>query len=285
MLASAVITKARYTLSDLGEDRWSNARLLSLFNDALLDVALTTRLYNTKRLMRVIEGVSEYDCSDEVISFERIEHLGVPLEILSYAEMDAKFRNEGSGFDNPRAAHSVRSYSNDYHSQYSDVPLDSKWQEEEGEVFTKIVYNLNKSGSFLLFPIPNIGEVVTVVDNSDFGIITGFDLEGLEPALIEDDMSLDDTALKQYLKLFYTRKPTRLLTVDDELDDVISDVMTSIFSHYLVGMALRDNMDTQNRTIGNEEIGLYEQGKRKLINYKNSGDTQREFKTQYRGMS
>ena len=57
------------------------------------------------------------------------------------------------------------------------------------------------------------------------------------------------------LTVYYIKKPNTITSVDDELE--IDDTFDAALKYYIVGKALRDDMDTMNRTIGNEELQFY----------------------------
>ena len=73
--------------------------------------------------------------------------------------------------------------------------------------------------------------------NSDFGILTGW------------------TVSNSLLTVYYLKKPSTIKYVTDELE--IDDIFDSAIKYYVTGKALRDDMDAQNRTVGNEELNFY----------------------------
>ena len=74
------------------------------------------------------------------------------------------------------------------------------------------------------------------------------------PDFVENDPF--DYAEANILGIYYIKIPDTLDSVDDELE--IEELYNTLVKHYVVGYALRDDMDTQNRAFGNEELGLYE---------------------------
>jgi hypothetical protein len=83
-------------------------------------------------------------------------------------------------------------------------------------------------------------------------------------------------------KLYYQAVPTKVSKITDSLE--IPKVFDKALKHYTIGMALRDDQDTQSRATGNEELQLYTIELSKAmrlsgVNFsKNSSRT-----TQYRG--
>lgn len=252
MRASEIINKARFTLSDTDGSRWSDARLLSLLNDALLDVALTTRLYNASGYIRLQTNTAIYDVSSFAVKLERVEHLSVPLTKMSFEEMDTL--------------------------------LGETWQDEADETPTHIVYDLKRGGEFRVYPVPADGGVDFVNTTADFGIVTNLNYEDVELQIIGDFGDVNSPNLAQYIKLYYISSPAEITSVNDELEPVIDRTMLSSLAHYVSGAALRDNMDAHNRQVGNEELTFYEGKKQRLVEQKMKGDVKRVRVTEYRGM-
>lgn len=73
--------------------------------------------------------------------------------------------------------------------------------------------------------------------NTDFGILTSW------------------TVSNSLLTVYYLKKPNTIMDVTDELE--IDDIFDSAIKYYVTGKALRDDMDTQNRVVGNEELNFY----------------------------
>lgn len=254
MKASEIITKARYTLSDTDEvdPRWSDARLLSLLNDALLDIALTTRLYNANGYIKLQQNTAIYDVSSFAVKVERVEHLSLPLEKVSFEEMDIRHGD--------------------------------KWQEIASVTPTNIVYDLKRSGEFRVYPVPIDGSADFIEATSDFGIVTSLNYEDVDLQVIDDFGDIDFPNLAEYIRLYYIRLPAEITAVTDDLESVIDRTMLSSLAHYVSGAALRDNMDTRNRQVGNEELTFYEGKKQRLIEQKMKGNVKRVRTVQYRGM-
>lgn len=252
MEAGDILTKARYTLSDDDKSRWSDDRLLSLLNDALLDVALSTRLYNATGYIKLQDNTSIYDISSFAIKVERVEYLNNPLEKVSFNEMDDLFG--------------------------------TSWQEEANNKPTHIIYDLKRAGEFVVYPTPKSGAIENVNANSPYGIITQISYEDIELNIIGNLGDLSPPNRAKHLKLYYISAPQTLVSVTDKLEAVIDRTMLSQLAHYVAGAALRDNMDGQNRKVGNEELKFYQMKKQDLIDQKTRGDVKRVRVTNYRGM-
>ena len=223
MLAKDILKSARYMLSDTGMNRWTDERLLSLLNDGLRDIAKTTILFTRNVFLGISNEVVDYDLSSTVIKIHRIEWLGEPLPFYSFEEMDKKY---GKG-----------------------------WQSVTGTEPLAIVYNLQNSGCFKIYPIVSNAQNDHMVFSQTYGIITYITYSDIEFLLEDDFGDLGELEETGYLKIFYTRKHPKVTDVNTEIE--LDDLTLEPLAHYIAGRALRDNTDVQNRTVGNEEINFY----------------------------
>ena len=280
MQASVILGKARYTLSDTGSSpRWTDTRLLSLLNDALLDLALTTRLFLTSGYIRLENSVTNYDISDSAISIERVEYSDEPLPLLSMREMDNYIRNI-----NTTRARVDSYYSQGGYLQYNTQQI-YDWQSNTGRP-EAIIYDKNKAGQITVYPIPEDIPNTTTVDESTLsGMITDITVDSVDIAIEPPGMfaygAMSVEPRDNFLEVFYIKKPTVLTAPTNDIDSEVDTTVAMILHHYVAGHALRDNMDTQDRKTGAEELGLYAAGKMDLVKEQMSGHVERTVTTQY----
>src|SRR5690606_15746767 len=106
----------------------------------------------------------------------------------------------------------------------------------------------------------NYGFVADITDftaSSPYGLVTSFIEDGVE---IENFLSNYGTVSSisetdNGLTVYYIRKPKEITSLEDELE--IDSMFDTAIKYYVTGMALRDDLDTQNRTLGKEELDLY----------------------------
>lgn len=247
MKASDIISKARYSLSDtkITSARWSNDRLLSLLNDCLLDISLTTYLYYDEGYITLESGQSVYDISDFAAKILRIEFCEKPLDLISHTDLDKRNR---------------------------------LWRESKSDVPTHVIYDLKLPGKFMLYP--KYEKVEEVISDDCYGIITGFS-QPIYRAEIISDLGIADVEIKDLVKVNYLKLPTDITSVDDDLDDIIHRHMISGIAHYVSGMAIRDNLDAQNRNLGVEELSLYQQFKQNLVMRNSGGNVSDTYNINY----
>lgn len=224
MLVSKIITNVRDTLSDTAKHRYTDARLIKLLNDAMLDIATNSTLLIDTKFVGVSNNVVEYDLSTIMIRLLRVEYLDEPLPLYTFEEMDSK---------------------------------KVQWQLEYGEEVKAIVYSKQKVGTFRVYPIPENAINDHISYTGTYGIVTSITYSDILPILVNSLGDIGDIPNTALLKLYYIRKPAEATALTDTLE--IDDNTQRAIEHYIAGFALRDNHDQQNRVMGAEELKLYYQ--------------------------
>lgn len=218
---STVIDNARAILADPNKTRWSDTRLLSLYNQCLIDIVIQTNLLNGKAFVEIESNINTYRLPDEVLQINRVQYLDKKISIISHDQMDQK---------------------------------DALWETRVGTELEYAVTNLLNAGTFKIYPRITDTTMDYIDSNSPYGIIidvTTFDdiynIPGIE--------NLND--IPKYMIIYYSKIPNivALDTIDTDLQ--FSKAWDNALIHYIVGMSLRDDGDAQNRAFGNEEITIY----------------------------
>lgn len=246
MLAKDVIKSARYILSDTAAQRWTDARLLALLNDGLTDIAKTTILFIDTLFVELVNEQTDYDLSSFAVKIVRIEYEDKPLHQSSFSEMDKK------------------------------IPM---WQQAEGDKLKAYVLDKQREANFKLYPKLKNSNIANVNFGGNYGIVTGVTYSELELNVSGILGDLGPVEEDGFIKVFYVRKHPKVVYLTDEL--FVSGVAEEPLAHYVAGRALRDNQDTQNRVLGNEELDTY---KTQLASYsveKAKNFSQASFATAY----
>lgn len=224
MLAQDVLKSARFILSDTAAQRWTDERLLALLNDGLTDIAKTTILFVDTTYVELVNGVADYDFSTFAQKIIRIEYEDKPLTLTSHNELDKRRPD---------------------------------WQTQVGPKLKAYMLDKQREARVKFYPIPENQNNEVIDFGGSFGIITGVTYTDLVLNVENTFGDLGAVAEDGFVKVFYVRRHDKLTEITDEL--FVSDVAEEPLAHYVAGRALRDNQDTQNRTLGNEEINLYRQ--------------------------
>lgn len=222
MQATDLLAQVRYNLSDEDKDRWSDTRLFALLNDALADLAKATTLFVETMFYVIQNNVVDIDISAQAVKIVRVEYNDEPLPLYSFEEMDEK---------------------------------NTKWQLDTGDKALALVYNRQRGAQYKLYPIVQNAQNSYITYTSNYGIITGISYSDMSPIIAGtygDLVGIPDDAI---LKFYYIRKHAKITALTDVL--YIDDLIEQPLKHYITGMALRDNLDAQNRAMGNEELTLY----------------------------
>ena len=235
-----VLQRARYSLSDPNKTRWTDEHLLTLLSEGQRDMATRALLLKKTIYIPLIAGKAVYTLPTDYINLEAawVSSKGSRylLDYMAYRDLSKRVRN---------------------------------WQSVSGQP-QYIVTELDNRLDITLYPMPkdintrasierdNIVGVITdsngVKLDNPYGTITSFNDPGVEqpdPYGIVTGMQ----KVVDELELLYYYTPDYLKSDDEEL--VLPDTVDQGLQHYVVGMALRDDKDTMNRSIGMEELNLY----------------------------
>lgn len=237
---SGIIIRVRDTLADPSGDRWSDTRLIRLIDEAQKDICRRAKLLRTKVNLSVTIDEAVVQLPDDLLVLDRVLYRGNVLPFTSHLELDKRLGN---------------------------------WEEEVGEP-KLIVYDKQSKKQVKLYPIPNDKDMEAYpFTNSEYGTVT--DITGLsvdDYGVVSDikdievknnifessvyGIVVDIYETNDYLTVYYLRKPMTITELNSSIE--IDDNYDAAIKYYVTGKALRDDMDTQNRVVGNEELGFYD---------------------------
>ena len=125
------------------------------------------------------------------------------------------------------------------------------------QAITRVLYNniplTIKGHEFMDLTYGNDWE--TQVGTPRFAITNKLDKGLIKISPIPTFIQSTNLSNANLLSIYYIKKPVLLVELTDELE--LDDAFDITLKHYVVGMTLRDDLDSQNRTLGNEELVLY----------------------------
>lgn len=222
MIVKDLFKKARFTLSDLDATRWSDERLIILLNEGLNDIASKTILFVKTGYVILNSQQTTYDFSAFAIKLLRIEYQDKPLPSFSHDEMDNK---------------------------------DSSWQQREGPLLKAYILDKQKEANIKVYPKLTNAENAIINYGGLYGIVTAISYSDLQLVVTDTLGDLGAAEDTDYIKIYYIEKPTEVTSILDEVD--LSEIIQEAVTHYISARAFRDNLDVQNRTMGAEELSLY----------------------------
>lgn len=196
MLASDVILRARDTLADPTANRWSDALLLRLLDEAQTTICFRAKVLKETRSLVVTSEQDTYSLPTNTIDIIKVKYApykGVKstLPIISETRLDEYLTDNVT----------------------------------PGTPLYAVKNNLSKY-------------IIKIAPAPKFTSIVPFDI-----------------TTANFLNVTYVSKPNKITALTDILD--LDDTYKVMLARYVIGNALRDDMDTQNRTVGNEEIQMF----------------------------
>jgi len=228
-----IISRARDTLSDPNAERWTDARLLRLADDAQKSLVLHANYLKVKVTVPLLADAAEYTLDSIVHKPTRIlNENSDPLPLLSHEEADKQ--------------------------------LGPLWELAVGAPVQAIIYDKLNSNIFKVYPIPPTEDPATITPTTPvYGVTTSGDVQAntiSSPYGVVTGFTVQSSLA---LTVYALTNPVDLLAVTDSLQ--VNSVFDRAIKFYITGMALRDDKDTQNRQIGNEELQFYQFDLRKAM--------------------
>ena len=252
-----ILLRARDSLADQQKQRWSDERLLRLLDEAQKDTVRRAKLLRQEQIVFTHPNQDTYDLPSDLMLLTRVLVEGKPLTFITREELDELEPYWESKEGTP--THVV--IDRDSRRVLRVYPKPSDFDELEWDwQFTQIGPHLYTDAAF--------GEIVSVegMDVDTFGVVT--EVEGMDVniyGVVSDMLEYGGKAT-----IYYLRKPKEINSIQDELE--IDDIFDSAIKYYIVGKALRDDQDTMNRAVGNEELQFYYRELREALN-----DDSRDF--------
>lgn len=218
-----ILDNARGSLADPHKERWSDDRLLSLLSKAQIDFAKESRLFIARAAITIQLNNPDYDLPDDAFLLVRAVGPNGRIPLISSYDLDRR---------------------------------DPDWQTKTGTEIEALVYDLQTPNKFRLYPIITEQPQAAPYDfNSYFGVVVA--LETLECAALSDVYGvITDTDV--FIHVQYIKIPPRLAELTDSL--IVPSVYDDTLEHFVVGHALRDDLDVQNRSLGAEHMQIYAAG-------------------------
>jgi len=237
-----IITRVRDTLGDSNGTRWTVKSLIRRLNEGQYDIAKKAELFKKTAAITIIKGQYTYVLPEDFIKLKDALFAQKPLEIYMAQQME-------------------RIYGSDW-----------RLHTTTGEP-TVVITDRQDSRTLRVYPRPFIDNLYDTyeADPSMFGVtdaLTGYTVDSAfgTTASIYDTELIDETiapfgiivggAEGSYLVAEYVRRPVAVTSVLD--DPEIPDAFDTALVKYISGTALRDDIDAQNRAMGNEELILYQ---------------------------
>lgn len=224
-----IISNVRATLSDTKSERWSTTRILQLIDEAQKDICRQSKILRKKVYLNILPGKGEYTLPSDLIRIERVLYKSKLLPAYSHNEMDDTF---------------------------------GVWEDVYGTLLKALVYDKMNTRTVKVYPIPEIDTSgIPIVPLLGLVVsINGFYMQNLlgvltDLEITEGETQWSEVPFENSLILYYSRYSSKIEVVTDELE--IGYVYDKAIEFYVVGKALKDDMETQNRAMSADHFTLY----------------------------
>ena len=228
-----ILIHARDTLSEKTPKRWKTEQLLRALSEGQKKIAQELQCIRAECTIQLCHSLHTYklDITNVLTSGRAL----TPSKIVNHAGVEARFVTETIIQE-----------------------LDSEWRTRIGDDITHIIYDKKNPLIFRVYPIPTTAELTEV--GASFNITEDSIVDAAticEP--ITTPSSFDITAELAPVKIqvyFYHVPPPIVTVVDTNL--LLPEEFDIALKHYVVGMTLRNDLDSQNRGFGIEELKLFD---------------------------
>lgn len=237
-----ILVRVRDTIGDTGKTRWDDNSLLRRLNEGQYDIGKKAELFKKTAAIQLVKGQFLYTMPDDFIKLKEAMFAYEPLDIYPAQQMKRIF---GSDWRLHTTTSEIKAVVTDRQDRktirvYPRPFIDDLY---DNYTFNPDTYGVTDTLTDYTFDaaygVPGSIYDTELIDLelSDFGII----VEALEG---------------KFLTIEYVRRPTFVNFVSE--DPEVPDAFDTALVKYITGTALRDDIDTQNRSMGNEELILYQ---------------------------
>ena len=278
-----ILRLARQTLGDKDKDRWSDPDLLDLLDLGHKDYAHHARILRGVHEIPLIDGQAIYTVPDDIFMVLRAEYNTCNLFITTYDAMDEQGRK--------LLLSSYRNSDRDYrdsrvNSDFNSGILDVCWQQDTSSMPEAVIFDKSNMNEFRVYPIPKdqsndieytfeneSGVELPFVGAELYGLVTAIDdytfdqEEGVVTDLYDPQISAESfnsvngvvTGMGESSNSIIIRYIKTPDTIDSVADDLLTPrAFDQGLKYYIVGHALRNDLDARNVERGNQELMFYE---------------------------
>lgn len=228
-----IIVGVRDTLAEKTPKRWENARLLRTLSEGQKKIVQSLLSLRYQCTVELCDGYHTYKLDSSAVEPKG----GAPLALFSVKNTLGEFCRF---MTTERIA--------------KEFPT---WETDTATVPTHIIYDKRKPLHFRVYPKPDAtklstGETFNTVNEpiADAALIC-------KPLTVESSFDITKEVAPQKLQVGFYLSPPAITTIQDT-NLLISEYFDIALKHYVAGMVLRDDKDTQNRNFGIEELKFFE---------------------------
>ena len=261
-----ILSNARLTLADPNKERWDDATLVAILDEAQVDFCQQTQMLHERINVPIFANNPYFELPDNCWQLTRVLYENHPIPLVTHQELDSNNAYDWEILKGKPAA-IIYDRANMLEGKVYPIP-DDRFRAEQDIGYLGIT--TSAEGATLL---NTYGVVTDVVDSNSvdiqydmlFGVVSNFRLEDII----------------SYLKCYFLNNPADLVDVTSTLST--PSMYDTALKFYVCGQAFMNDIDTGYQQKGGDQMRIYE---RHITNAKKDSahDFTRagQFETMYR---
>lgn len=223
-----LLNEVRYTIGDERKTKYTDARLLTLYNEGMRDIVKQTKVLRDSITLLVENGITTYALPDDVYFLTRAIQEGTdePIVFKTYSEMD----QEIPGWENDERGSVVEALI--YNEQnLNEITIYPKLNGIDGTYFkladgTSVILDSGTEGAITYLADTSTEYTSVVTQNAgNYGALVSIDYDWFN------------------VKINYVRKPVVATAISDAVD--LPDIYFPAVKYYIAGVALLDDSNNE----------------------------------------
>lgn len=228
-----ILTRARDTLAEKTPKRWKTDRLLRALSEGQKKIAQETLCVRESCTIQLCDNYHTYKLDTTNVVAEGGEAIAISA-VRNHADKACRFV-----------------------STTIIAEINADWRQETSDDITHIVYDKQKPLVFRVYPKPVASKLTETgatlnVANEPFADAATICEAIATPSNF--DITTELTPIKMLVEFYHVPPP--IVTVADT-NLLIPSYYDTALKHYVVGVTLRDDLDSQNRQYGAEELQFF----------------------------
>jgi len=249
-----ILARARLTLADPNKERWDDATLVDILEEAQIDFCQQTQMLHERINVPVFANNPYFALPDDCWQLTRVLYDNNVIPLVTHYELDSQ------GVANVVGVAKLTTTSN-------------SWEEDTG-IPAAIIYDRANMLEGKVYPIPDerfrsdqdvgyLGVAVSVegAELPDvFGVVSdvedsnAIDLDYTDLFGVVSNLSSEE--IESYVKCYFLKNPATLESIDSELS--IPSMYDIALKFYVCGQAFMNDIDTGYQQKGADQMRIYE---------------------------
>lgn len=249
-----ILSNARLTLADPNEERWDDATLVAILEEAQIDFCQQTQMLHERINVPVFANDPYFELPANCWQLTRVLYDNNVIPLVTHHELDtigaadvvsvAKLTTTSNNWEEDKGAPAAVVYdrANMLEGKVYPIP-DDRFRSDQSVGYIGITASVEGA------ELPNLYGIVSDIEDSN-----GVDIN--ETALFGVVSNLSSEQIKSYLKCYFLKNPDTLENVDSKLS--IPSMYDTALKFYVCGQAFMNDIDTGYQQKGADQMRIYE---------------------------